>query len=188
MRATLGRHSVKKCLPTTDLCSTAVNITKLWNNKTATLKSLTFEGRIIFRTLLHTPVVSNRHPCLYILTLVKTLTFRGFWIFLHKNIAITSLLLYNWVANTTIKWTVQKETIAMNSIIHYLLVQNQYLLPRFLNELIFCEFRHKPVGAPPCGRPSIRANVINLYGYSYISMNILRAATQGRPYKYMFCS
>ena len=59
---------------------------------------------------------------------------------------------------------------------------------RFLNELIFCEFRHKPVGAPPCGRPSIRANVINLYGYSYISMNILRAATRGRPYKYMFCS
>ena len=59
---------------------------------------------------------------------------------------------------------------------------------RFLKELIFCEFRHRPVGAPPCGRPSIRANVINLYGYSYISMNILRAATRGRPYKYMFCS
>ncbi len=55
-------------------------------------------------------------------------------------------------------------------------------LSRFLNEQIFCEFQHRPVGATPCGRPSIRADAINLYGYSYIWMNILRATTWGRPY------
>lgn len=48
-----------------------------------------------------------------------------FLLFLHKNIAITPLLWYNCIdQNTKQKGVV----IAMNTIIHYLLIQNQYLL------------------------------------------------------------
>ena len=48
-----------------------------------------------------------------------------FLLFLHKNIAITPLLWYNCIAQNTKQKGV---VIAMNTIIHYLLIQNQYLL------------------------------------------------------------
>ena len=48
-----------------------------------------------------------------------------FLLFLHKNIAITPLLWYNCIAQNTKQ---KGDVIAMNTIIHYLLIQNQYLL------------------------------------------------------------
>ena len=48
-----------------------------------------------------------------------------FLLFLHKNIAITPLLWYNCIAQNTKQKGV---VIAMNTIIHHLLIQNQYLL------------------------------------------------------------